>query len=372
MTSAAVRGTAQKLLAQFVEACEVFEKLDAEPDTENIFMPNINAIRSQKGVYAQVLQKIAQTKIYDGEIENPYERSSSMLANIGDVRNRILKTNTAFKQVIYAYARHTSKFKSLIAEMERQETTLGNEIMRVKDRYEVYATIKSDISRLLDLSLEIASTRKFLDASSNAQGHADPGIEEHENELAGDMESEKENLAKIKKELSSAQGAIASLLLPLHRPSKKFDYMSAGKIKFVDYLSDPIERIRDESDLRTVLNLSGALKEAIGSGRVDVKDRDGVIKEIDAMMPTDMLAIINDVRRLREDEAQAQRKIKALQAQISSLQAKEAQIERDAGDKVKLSKRLEEFGSVRDSLRLKIERQFKDIYRREIKVVWDA
>lgn len=137
---------------QFIEACDKFEKLDIEPENENIYIDTTSFVKSQKGFYAKTLKSlIKEWNLSGNEAPNIYDNYNLVLANTEKSINEILQANNRFKKVLYSYADHLDYFKKHFSMIERYRDSLKSEIEKVGNERLEYNSINSQITKLNSL-----------------------------------------------------------------------------------------------------------------------------------------------------------------------------------------------------------------------------
>ncbi len=360
----------QNLTIRFKAACDQFENLSSEPNTEEIYMPNVNSIKSQKRAYAGVLNNIIETKIVDKSISNPYEKYAAMLTTIADVKNRVLKTNTAFKQVIYAYAENTKEFKNMIFEMEKYEIALGNSVVKNRDKYDKYIKVRDIASRLLDVSTEILQAQESTNnVAPDIKKVPEEGLYLRKKELLGEIDAKNIELSKLRKEIFEMKAVITSMLMPLHKASKKFDHKSNGKLRLSDYILDPIGHIVDEASLNDMIGMLKALKEELLLGELGTRPISDMAESIDAIISYNMLLTTTAIRRLMSDEQKVIDETRKVQAELNSINLAEEQISKIANDAKRRAEYIDELKGRRVKIVSDLESAFEKQYNKRIKIV---
>ena len=347
---------------QFVKTCEDFEKLDAEPDTENIYFANTHFIKSQKGPYAQTLKRLAsEMSLKPEKASNTYEECAEIASNTEDMLNKILKVNATFKQVMMCYSNHLTNFKRSFSTIERLAKEARNELDKRSGDFSEYRVVKEAISRYERNKEELALLRKDVEAIRKVPEPNSTGDGRDERKASEDLAAKKAELAKIKDEISNLHGRIAMLTGPLERASKKFDYASVRKKQLHTFIEDPMTASAD-ADYKEFMALVKELETSVESGAIEVKNKAEVVGLTSELLHSDLQSKILATNSLESRRSELGNEIRALEMTLDDLKGDKITSEKRARDAEELERRAKEIERQRDSAKSMIERLFKDYY----------
>jgi hypothetical protein len=293
--------------AQFISACDRFEKIEAEPDTEDLYVFNISFVKSQKAPYA-----IAERRVMESLVTEPkgaltfYDYCKAIADESERVTKEVLKTNATFKQVVQCYSNHIVDLKKSLSVIEKISGSLKAELERRSDEIADYRNVKDSVSRLERLSESIAVTRARIEELKKAPASSSGNGEE----AAGSaFESKRAELSKLESEASALKNSIMQLLAPLDRAAKKFDYASARKRQLHVLIEDPESSVKSEADYGEFKEMIAELAKALDEGRIDVKNSKEAARDSRRVLESNVyfqiLSLLSLNSRIREASEQA-------------------------------------------------------------------
>lgn len=366
----AITGDMRRARAEFGDACNAFAELDAEPYFSNIYLANINSIKSQKGQYTSVLGHIVSKMGLDVDDGlNPYDRYKLLLSSVGAITNEVLQANAKFKTVLYCYSKHLETLTRSFSAIEKSREALRREIDSRSKEASEYAALKERIS-MLDLK---AGELKGLDQSLNAL--KDILSSRDKNAIAADEAKLSESLARMRTELSSTSGEIAKLserisllTLPLERPSKKLDHVSVRRRQLHPFMVDPIGRIGDENDYKNFTVLIYELKEAVEKGTVDTKNKEETLSLIRTLLGADTYGYVSAFRLLQHKRSNIEDEIRALGGVLDGIRKNKDDSAKAIQEMEVIENRMKEATASIASTKSVIEAMFLDYYHKPISI----
>ncbi len=356
---------------QFSKACAEFERLDAEPYTDDIWMPNVNAIKSQKVQYAAALTEIAGSLDLRAErTADTYSRYRGILSSVEEMTNAALRTNSKFKQSFYCYSRHLGGFKRSSAYFDRLTSALRSELEKRSPEFDRYVRLSEKISRLKAYGQEIEALSSAIASLKSAPKAPDDGTaQKTEAETRKLLANKAAELADASAEMTRLENTISLLTAPLERPSKKLDHLTLRKKPLHRFIEDPIGAIRDEAEYRDFTDLVQELKKNVDSGSIDSKNRQELSNSISALLNCDIYYMISSLKSLERkkldimsEERELERILEELDAGRENASKSRHQIERMEND-------LKAISDSRESLKLEIEGEFRAAYSRPVSIM---
>ncbi len=370
---AKTEGIAKELRAareRFIAACEKFERIDPEPYTEDLYSVNVNFIRSQKGLYAEALKRLAEELVPEpAGFANAYEECESVASHVGRVSSEMLKTNATFKLVVHCYPNHLAEFKRSFSSIERLTGALRAELEKRAGEFAEYRAINESISRFETYGRELAETEAEAAAlreggTPAASAAPDAGHGEIQERLA----AKRAELARVSAESSSLHHRISLLVAPLDRPAKKFDHLSARKRPLHAFIEDPIGEIRGGAEHAEFRELVQKLVEAVNSGAVEVKNREEVAGIASALLGSDLLSLADAFRSTRRTVSDLEGEVRSLERTLASLKEGRTASESAAHRIAALEEKAAGLERSCEAQKGAVERLFMESYRRLISV----
>ncbi len=369
-----VSGTVRDLRAakeRFYEACIEFEKLDAPPYTEDLWMPNINSIKNQKEQYASALKQIAASlNLEVDDTLDRYSRYRQVLSNVEAMTNDALKTNSKFKQAFYCYSNYMGNFKKASAYLERLTTALKNELDRRAAEFEQYGILKECILKLRLQGEELASLRDAIGAlKSNLKSSDDGGLERIEAETKGKLSAKSAEISALSDEMSKLSNRIGLLTAPLERAARKLDHLTIRKKPLYDYITDPIGRIRNDDEYKDFTDLVLELRKNVESGTIDAKNKQELQNSISALLNSEIHHMINSLKALEHKKADILAEERELQRVMEGIEFGRESKAKSHHQMEKMEKDILEISKSRESLKSGIEKGFYDNYAKHVSIL---
>ncbi len=356
--------------AQFIEACDNFEELEDEPNTEDIWNPNINFIKSQKNLYAKALKKVVEQSILKVDnAPNIHSKYTRILSNLENTNNEILKTNARFKIVMSCYSNHLRDFKRSMSNIERLTASIENEINRRERELLEYNVLREQISNLSIQTKKLEALGNRITLLRNQHQNYSSPIENEEKEVITKLESRKAEQMEIHKEVLRLQEKIAFLTMPLERASKKFDHISAKKRQLYSFISDPINTIDSESAYSEFKDMIKELKENINLGKIDVKNTAKVNEIASSLLTADIYSLIHSFKTAQSKKQEIENEVRALERRSDDIKNRKMNAENAVHSAETMEKEENELKTSIKSIKNDVEKLFLDSYNKRISII---
>ncbi len=350
--------------AKFGGACDIFYALDAKPDTEDMWNPNVTMIKSQKGAYAMALKKVvAGMQLEAGAAPNIYERYSTILENARSANTDILKVNARYKTIMHCYANHLKNFRKCTTELEKLMQAMERELESRSRELAEYNEVKRQITVLKAYESDL---RLLESRSGSLKQERLPGAEEQE--MIKELETKKKEYANASKQASGLYEKIRELVAPLERASKKFDHISAGKKRLYRFMSDPVASIGDQTEYAEFREMLKRLRERIGSENIDVKNKDAALSAADYLIESDLYSMIETYRELEGSRSGLDAEVVHLETELKYVRSSKESAEKAARDASVLQAGIGETKRSMDTAKAALERLFAAYYGRSVSV----
>ncbi|MDE1768103.1 MAG: hypothetical protein KGH64_04225 [Candidatus Micrarchaeota archaeon] len=356
---------------RFAMSCDNFERLNAEPYTEDLWNPNINAINSQKAAYSTKLRNlVSEMDLSTQDALDVYSRYRDILLAVDDATEKILKANADFKIVLYCYSNHLREFKKSFSSIEQLRDTLKKELESRAADYEIYYRICSNISRLHQHTEELELLNGSISALCETSGSIDESsIGREEAEVSRKISEKAKELQAAAAQISDLSNSINMLVAPLRKASRKFDHASGRKIHITDFIEDPINTIKGKEDYDRFIDLVLDLKKYVDADSSDVKNRESTIASITALAASDMLSDINGLEGMKSRKRAIESEIRDLERIMDGLKEGRSGIASSAHEMERMHKAAEELERSRIKLKEQIEKEFLDNYSKKISII---
>ena len=190
-----------------------------------------------------------------------------------------------------------------------------------------------------------------------------------ESELSGSLAAKMSELSGINSDISKLSGEVGLLTLPLERPSRKLDHLSARKRQLHHFISDPVSTIADESIYSEFRKMVAELKEAIENGTVEVKNRDEGISHASMLLNSNIYEMISALKSLRFKKSGIEGEIRTIETAMADIHGKKTDSERAMGDMKDMEEKLAEATNLRESEKVAIEKLFYSCYNKTISII---
>lgn len=287
---------------QFAAACDRLENVEKEPNIEYAFAGRANYFKNLKSSYTKALRGIIAQAPSRQSAETVYGLYSAELMLLDTFMRKLLETNTEFKHVLAAYGNEMGAFKRHFASLERIRDELKREIDARADDVKEYEETLGCIREIEYLTEDIAGLGAELSAVSRptAQGGA-PDADEI-SRLQGLVSSKSAEAMRLRSEIAAGRTAIESMVRPLDRAAKKFDYTSGGMVKIGTAAEDPSMLLADGFDIDGFISSVSELCKKMEAGELDVKGRDRAMQAAYEALGGRLKEAVAHVRELSAQE----------------------------------------------------------------------
>ncbi|MCL5423569.1 MAG: hypothetical protein M1385_00615 [Candidatus Marsarchaeota archaeon] len=365
--STKIKRDATEYINKFKEHCDYFETEDFEPNTDNLYMPNIKAIKSQKFAYSRALKNILDMQISESG-QNLYEKHLNTLESISILKTKILELNASYKQMLFSYAAYTKGFKKNLIGIDNCIRMLNTELSKNKYHYDKYNAIKSLIVKIHGLEDNYNEINMIINSNNNGNAILLNKNSSLENELIEKINSDTINTNKLKIASVEMKKTFLSNFQYIEKLSRKFDYIYHNKPGLNYYISDPIKNV-DNDSYNDFIRLILLLKEAILSKKIEVRNVDDIIMQIDALIKLDILKTINEINTISLNESTLLNKLNSNIMELDMIKSMERKIELEKDNRIKLQQSFDEINKRMAETAFAIENAFLEIYKKNIKII---
>ncbi len=355
----------------FIDVCNRFDALDAEPYMENLFWMNANQIKKQKGSYAKALKNAVEKFVLEAEDSpNSYDRYESVLSNAEEMNKEILKTNAAFKNVLYCYSHHINDFKRASLQLERLIMLLRSELDKRSKEYREYRALGSSISKFCSYKEELVALRNSIDAlASGIESKGDSRIGEGEEGVYEKLKAKRAEYANAERDEATLLNEVYLLVSPLGRASKKFDHSTTRRRPLSPFVENPMEHMRSEADYQEFRALIAELKKSIESGAIDVKNADEVNRKIEEILSSDIYYEVNSVRSMKGKKLEIGDEIRVLETIVNRMGDAKKSKDMRAMEINGMENNVVSINAALGAEKNNIEKQFLQYYGRSVSIV---
>ncbi len=360
-----------KTADEFRSVCKKLYELDAEPYTEDLWNPNINSIKKQKGIYCNVLIGIVDdTAIRTGENNNAYEKYARILDSMNETISGVLKANSNYKSTLYSYSNHMRDIKRTFSVMESLRNVLNVELGKFSEHYEVYLKIRDKIRELNSSREEMEIVKGgLLSLKENKSDDNTKNINADIEEVSKKIYEKTALQKSLFDDITEFSNKINILVAPLSRVARKFDHSSIGKKSLGDFLSNPIESISDEEKHREFLELLADLKKSVDTGHIDVKNRQDVLVSISTLENSGIYSMIVKLKELKLQMAELESEVKETARIKQGLENAKGNVETSEKEADRMEIEVERLYKSGELLKAEIEREFLSHYDIRMEVI---
>lgn len=354
-----------KTKEMFFDACNAFYGLDAEPDTEDMWSPNINAIKSQKGVYALALKKAMEGMRLEADAaQNKYEKYAAILANVKNANTELLKINARYRIVVHCYSGHLRNFKRCASELERLIKATEKELAGKSKELGEYNEVMKHIAALKSYKADL----RLLEDRRSSLNQERPAIG-GEQEIGTALAAKRAELSSVRSQASALHERIRGLVAPLERAAKKFDHISASKKQLYSFMSDPVSAINDKAEYLEFVEMAKGLKESISTGKVDVKNREVVEAAAHLLLESNVYDMLEAYRSMESSKSALEVEVARLETEKKYMASSRASTERAAQDADRLQASINETRRLMDAAKAATERLISAYYGKSLSII---
>ncbi len=359
----------EQYIKKFKEHCSHFEVHDFEPNTDNLYMPNTKAIKSQKMAYSKALNNILDMQISMNGT-NIYENYMGLLDSTNTLKNKILELNASYKQMLFCFAAHTKEFKKNLLGIDSAIHSLDLELSKNSDNYSRYNAIKSLILKIYELDNSYKDISEIINSKTNETKSLK--IENNHKimqvQLKEKIDLDIKNLDKLKNTIAESKQIFLSNFQHIEKLSRKFDHINNNRPNLNFYISDPLSNINKDnySDFIRIISL---LKDDILSKKIDVRNLNDAIMQIDTLLKLDILGTMEEITALILNEKTLSDNISTNKKEYGAIENIDKKIEADINNKAKLQETFNETNESMTRTATAIESAFFETYKKRIKII---
>ena len=284
-------------LEEFKELVNKFLEIDSDPDMEYLINYSPSFVKSQKDSYCKHLIDVLNVNL-DFDDNNRYRLLLFKRDFYKDLLEKILKSNARFKPVIMGYSKFMDSFKKYYGDLEGRINDLSNILGSKSNEYDRF----EDINNYADSLSNLFYKRKTLfdeisEIKSQINNNKTIVSEDVKSNLDKKFNINKDKLDEIEKNILEIKNSITYKIEPLKRVARKHDHIENGKSQISDFLNDPFDKIKDETAYNEFKKKLYELKSNIETGKIDVKNRDLIIDQINDLIDFDLYQKINELER---------------------------------------------------------------------------
>lgn len=292
----------EDLLKRFIDICDRFEISEESPEKDMEYITarvSQEVIESQKRLYIKAIREIVSDK-GDGSYENYYETHEHALKDISAKLESLSKNNNTFRHVFLSYPKHMNSFKDAFGQIDREVARLKSELERNSDSYKRYRHLRDRIEDLTTKRYRREEIREEIgDIKERMSGYGEAGHAEED--ISRRADESKSRKTELERDLSKSIKSISSMLLPLERPARKYDYIVGKRGTLYKMVTDPIGTITDEESYGVFRYNLLSMQDAINKGEIEVKNRMDVNSEISKILESNILESLIRVRDIRRE-----------------------------------------------------------------------
>lgn len=368
------KGEISASISIFSRACSEFDALEIEPNTENMYMPNINSIKAQKGAYSKTMLGIISSLTgceYNGD--SAYARLVDMRGKIDKTLSRILQSNGSFRQVIYSYSNNLGDFKKAYSMLEEVSKRASIAIERYEPQYSRFQSLYSSISELESLQATSSELRASISSleKRSAEGHETTAGNAEESRLRDRISSLRKEVDRESLRVSEIYKEVEASLAQIRRSAKKYDHISAEKEKLSSMIDNPERLISDKGARDNFIRLVKDMRASISESKIGIKNPEDIINTVDNFINSGMAEMMDDIYAGRNV-------LKSMQQELYDLEKTKEELDEGLRSIVK-SKELkgqmeEKLGAIEKETaasKTNVEKSFMDLYGRKILIILD-
>ena len=357
--------------AEFSRECDRLYELDAEPYVQDLYFPNINGIKNQKGFYAKALKHaIERLRLEPDGAANIYDRYNDMLSEVDRVANEVLSVNANYKTILYCYSRHMPGMKRAFATIERNRDGLREEITKRSGTASAHSRITERITALRSLLDDSRALKEGSQALSRDLSIGDKeAAARQEAEILKEISGKRSEISSISEAISKHSSDISRLTLPLERPSRKLDHIMVRKRSLHAMLADAAGSITSSTDNDEFLELIRELKKNIENGSIEVKNRDGTLETVSELLGSDMYSMVESFKALQQRRSDLERDIRVLEGVIVDIKKGKSSAEKAKEEIRRMEGMAEEMSTKVAPAKAELESMFLQHYNKSLLII---
>ncbi len=355
--------------SEFAASCDAFERLNAEPDTEDMWNPNINAIKTQKSAYSTALRNLIGELDLENTDANIYVRYKTILGRVEATVDKILRANANFKTVLYCYSKHLGSFKKHFSSIEKLRDALSEELEKRIGDYEAYCAITGDMAKFSALSEQMAALSSGIEALSKSAQVSDPAsIDAEEQALGQTISAKSDELSAVQGSISGVSSKLELLTAPLVKVSRKFDHDVQKKPKLAYFMEDPISAIKNRHDYEQFMGMVAELRMFV-DGSSDIKNKAELLEALSDLTAAEPYVLIEDLSLHKSRRSAIEAEIRGMERVMDGLKAGRDSMSKSAQEMKRLDHEVDGVTRYRAVLRSQIEKEILDNYKMQVYLV---
>lgn len=357
----------------FDKAIDGLEAYEGRPDSDAIGITSESVVTDRKNRYVLALRNALLSfkgRLKEGYYETDYERLLYEKSEYERLISTVLSLNSDFKIVVLSYPDRIGAFKKSFSEIERGISSIKAELEKGSGSYNHYNTLKLHIENLISLEKEYEALNAGYSGEQQGRSH-DTNREESLKRIS-EAEAMKAELygkeAALSSQIKKMKGDLESLLQPIERASRKYDYGKKDELRVAHYTSDLYSRRWDAAEYSRFVGILEDLKSSILKKAVDVKNGDGIVGHIDLIIRSGIVDTVDEVRSLEGEINAIRREREACESELYRL--KEGVSKGDV-ERKEYERELERVGELKEGImneKRAIERLFAEYYRRQVRI----
>ena len=352
----------------FMNACDVFEKLEAEPDTEDLGTSKPNEIKSSKHLYVEALKRLL-LKTSSIQSKTLYHKYDNFLVENELLLNDILKVNNTFRKVLYGYSSNLENFKKTFSTYEAATKHLRSELDKFTEELNEYNKIIQVYEKFLEKLEEKRFLKKELDNISVQNSYEVP---QNINKIEISIKEYASELYELDAKMSVLKSNMAVIFGNLEKVAKKFDYTSTSKIKIADYMGmHTFETLKNPEIYEDFLKQIVSMGEYINKNKENIKNYDNIKDNIHKILQGKLKEYIDEFDILNENKKTINAKFKDLQNELKrQTNIEDSKIKKKETIKM-LIKNIDEIEGEINTKKQFLENLIYEVYKKKISLFID-
>ncbi len=353
----------------FIDTCDDFEKLETEPDIEDIGMSNSKQIKISKSIYVLTLKR---TLIKINLIQNQkilYHKYEQFFAENEVLLNNILKVNNTFKKVLYCYSNNLDNFKRTFSAYEDVTKHLKNELNKYTIDLDNHNEIIDKYNEIIEKLEEkkVSDNELIIKSSQNSSENQSQKIDKN---IETSIKKSIFKISNLNIKISNLKSNINNIFGNLNKTAKKFDYTSKNKIKIEEYKNEYKFKMLSEPKIyEDFLKQIICMKEYINKNKIDIKNFINVKSSLDLILEGKLKEYVDELNILNKDKNNRTIELIYLQNELK----KQISIENSKINKKELLKTLnKDINELEEEINkniLSLEKEVYEIYRKKILII---
>ncbi|MGC8669785.1 MAG: hypothetical protein ACP5TL_01370 [Candidatus Micrarchaeia archaeon] len=310
-------------LSSFKEACAEFGKANFEPEAEFIGSISKSSVIEQKPRYVfAIISSInmLEQNLEKASAQTEYEKFLSIKWLLDNFLEHILKLNASFRVVFMGYGDKFGKMKSTFKELENSIKSLSMELDRGTEDLSSHLKIYENITRLRSLmdELNMLSIYNQDIGTASLQDDLSKQIVEYKSKI----ESLNTQLYDNQKKKQAIINELDTVLKPIERAARKYDYESKNKFKLTNAIEDPIHVLSDNAAYVQFLNSLKDLETKIDHIEENKREISIAKNQIGTAIGADIQTSILEYEKLNDVESSLTKEMQDCKSVIEELSSR--------------------------------------------------